>query len=71
MSYANLASEMALAIDEAGEIKSVAVRGAICELLVQVKIEMVREYEAKGVACLSQAGRAHVDRSHLQHAIEC
>ncbi len=46
MSYANLASEMALAIDEAGAIKSVAVRGAIPELLLQVKIEMVREYEA-------------------------
>ena len=46
MSYANLASEMASAIDEAGEIKSVAVRGAICELLVQVNIEMARKYHA-------------------------
>lgn len=46
MIYANLASEMALAIDEAGEIKSVAVRSAICELLVQVNIEMARKYHA-------------------------
>ena len=37
---------MALAIDEAEEIKSVAVRGAICELLVQVNIEMARKYHA-------------------------
>lgn len=46
MRYANLASEMTLAFDDAGEMKSVADIGMICELLVQVNTEMAIKYHA-------------------------